>query len=125
MNWENREKVSNEIEAMEVIADFISSSQVIRSLIRKRDQKQLDEAEQFAHKWGVPFDKEFVVRLLKHLDTKRWDGDEQLVSEEDIEMYIGDRSYFDSDEEYEEEKEYYRSKRSHYWMTSSETSLCD
>jgi len=126
MNWEKREKVTNATEATEAISDYLSSSAGISAAMGNK----LDEVETFAHKWGIPFSRELVSKMVSAMDHKRWNGDPGSLAEY-LDVY---REDFSSDEAFEkaleeaaqqyEDRNWYRPKGDHRWMSSSETAMC-
>jgi hypothetical protein len=70
ITWETKDKVTNAQEATEAIADLISSSNGINRIL----SNNLDEVEEFAKKWSVPFNKDLMSMTIKFLGDKRWNG---------------------------------------------------
>jgi len=81
--WTEKEEVSCAEEAIEALADYLSSSEGIRNA----RGNNLDEVEQFAHKWGIPFSRSFVSKMVSFQDKKRWNGDGALLEKTDEELY--------------------------------------
>lgn len=116
ITWKKRNEAASQQDAVAALADFLSSSDGI--CIAIRDRSSLDEVEQFAQKWSVPFSRELIVQMMRRTDQKRWDGDTPAICRED----------YESDEEYKEalelDEEYGELRATHYWMSSSETAMC-
>lgn len=101
INWHTRDQVSNQQEAVEAIADYMSSYDGVSASLgshRKHDPQKtlrklqeavgsgaapddiakmieaskhpLDEVEDFAKKWSVPFNRELTVSILNKIDDK-------------------------------------------------------
>ncbi len=75
MNWKNRKKIASKEKAVELLADYLSDSTSIHLAI----DDDLDEAAAFAHKWDIPFDRDFHSKMIKQMNAKRWGGDEYHI----------------------------------------------
>lgn len=84
--WTDKEKTTTAEEATEAIADFLSSSEGIRQASRG----DLSEVEDFASKWGVPFNRGLVSKMIKLQGKKRFGGDSALLEEKDEEELFED-----------------------------------
>jgi hypothetical protein len=69
MNWSNRENTKNKQQAIEALADLLSGEDAIYG------NADLDEVEEFANKWNVPFSKQLFTKMLDHIESKRYDYD--------------------------------------------------
>jgi len=80
--WEQRDQVTTQAEAVAALADFFSSSHGIvlslgeNPLRRFESTGSLDDAEDFARKWDIPFNRDLHVQMVKLMDAKRWASDE-------------------------------------------------
>jgi len=97
MDWNNREKVTTSEQAVETLADFLGSYEVLSRLVnpsgvtaQEKLQKiysaadsgdpralihavsgsrdPIDEAESFAQKWGIPFNRRLLERMFQKID---------------------------------------------------------
>ncbi len=98
--WSQKDTISSQEEAVEALADFLSSSEGIRSAIKNK----LDEAESFAHKWSIPFDRSFISKMVVFQDAKRYDGDSALARKGKSEKEMFEEFKQECAEEIEEDK---------------------
>ena len=93
ITWQTKETTTNSQEAVEAIADFISSSDGVSAT----EKDKLDDVEAFAKKWKVPFNRALMVMTIDFLGTKRWNGDgarfEERTDEEWIEQLRADKDW--------------------------------
>lgn len=84
IEWSNKDNAENVQQAIEAIADFLSSSIGIRSA----QKDDLDEVESFAKKWNVSFDRNLISKMVSFQSDKRWGGDGARVSEKTDEEWM-------------------------------------
>lgn len=123
-HWDLRDKVTTQEDAMEALSDYLSSS---GGIVDARNDN-LDEAEQFAHKWDIPFNRKMTMKLMTSLNSKRWNGDlidpyrvKEMAEEKGLDpanLSPEDRNMI-IEELRENDDDYYSSFR-HVWQSSSE-----
>lgn len=126
ISWRDKELVTSAEQATEAIADFLSSSDGIR----KAQNNKLDEVDEFANKWDIPFDRQLISKMIAFQGKKRWNGDSSLnekTREELFEEFKKDcADEFDGTEteddleDWFEDWKYDNYEPGHIWQSSSD-----
>jgi hypothetical protein len=119
LRWDLRARATTTQEAVEALADLLSSSQGIGWL--SSNQPNLyralsKEVRAFTEKWSIPFSIEMMRGTVEMMNVKRWCG-ENFRDEPK-------RSDFSNSSEYFEAHEIWNESREHAWLSSSETEYC-
>jgi len=111
--------VTTQKDAVEALADYLSSSQGIGKMLREHNTSRaaLKEVKAFAEKWSIPFSLDLMRTTTKAMDHKRWHGEVKLPRPQ--------RKDFEKDYDFWDAMDEWRYvTHMHTWVSSSETSNC-